>query len=86
MNYRSILKTLLLEKGGKKAKGLETYYFLAPTNLIKHEPSGYKYTISKVSLEPEVEIHCYRSDLDPDEPDVMIVVTADDFEKFYKVA
>jgi hypothetical protein len=77
---------MLLEKGAKKAEGLETYYFLVPDNLLKHNDSGYKYTISKVTLEPEVEIHCYRPALNPDEENKSIVITAKEFEDYYKVA
>ena len=86
MSYQKILKKLLLEKGAKKVDGLESYFFLCPDNILEHEPSGYKYTISKVILEPQVEIHCYRQDLDPDNPEKMIVIDANQFEKFYKVA
>ena len=86
MNYKNKIKKMLLEKGAKKAEGLETYYFLVPDNLLQHNDSGYKYTISKVKLEPEVEIHCYRPDLNPDEPNKSIVITAKEFEDYYKVA
>lgn len=86
MNYKNFLKKLLLEKGAKKGDGLETYYFLSSDNLLKHEPSGYKYTVSKVILEPEVQIHCYRPELNPDDPNKSIVITAKEFEEFYKVA
>ena len=86
MSYKNILKKLLLEKGAKKGSGLETYYFLTPENILQHKPSGYKYTISKVDLEPEIRIHCYRSDLNPDDQNVIVVITAKEFEEFYKVA
>jgi len=85
MNYKNILKKLLLEKGAKKADGLEVYYFLKPSTSIIDD-NGWKYTVSKVDLEPEVKIHCYRSDLDPEEKDTYITLTGEDFKKYYKVA
>ena len=85
MNYKKVLKNLLLEKGAKKADGLEIYYFLKPPSLIV-DKNGWKYTVAKVELEPKVLIHCYRCDLDPEEEDKYIVISGKDFKKYYKVA
>ena len=84
MNYKKILQKLLLEKGAKKADGLESYYFLKPESVIV-DKNGWEYTVSKVVLEPEIEIHCYRYDVSPDN-NVIIIITADEFNKYYRMS
>ena len=85
MNLKNQLHKLLLEKGAKRAKDEKMYYFLSDTTSIvdKH---GFKYTISKVTLEPEILIQCYRSDIDPDEGNKFITITKDEFENYYGLA
>jgi len=85
MNLKKVLHKLLLEKGAKKSNNDNMYFFLTPTTVIV-DKKGYKYTISKVTLEPEIRIQCYRSELDPDQGDKFITITKDEFENYYGLA
>ena len=85
MNLKNQLHKLLLEKGAKKAKDEKMYYFLTPTTSII-DKKGFRYTISKVTLEPEILIQCYRAELDPDEGNRIITITKDEFENYYGLA
>jgi len=85
MNLKNQLHKLLLEKGAKIADDEKMYYFLTPTTSIV-DKKGFKYTISKVTLEPEILIQCYRSELDPEQSDKIITITKDEFENYYGLA
>jgi len=85
VSLKKVLHKLLLEKGAKKASSNNMYFFLSPTTCIV-DKKGYKYTISKVTLEPEVLIQCYRSELDPDQGDKFITITAKEFDDYYRLA
>jgi len=84
MKYKKYLQKLLLEKGAKKAKGLETYFFYVPENCLE-DKEGFKYTISKITLEPELEVHCYRAKLDPNDGVKYLVIKGDEINN-YKVS
>jgi len=85
LSLKKVLHKLLLEKGAKKSNGDNMYFFLSPTTCIV-DKKGYKYTVSKVTLEPEILIQCYRSELDPDEGDKFITITSAEFENYYRLA
>jgi len=85
MNLKNQLHKLLLEKGAKIADDEKMYYFLTPSTSIV-DKKGFKYTISKVTLEPEILIQCYRSELDPEQSDKIITITKDEFENYYGLA
>ena len=85
MNLKNQLHKLLLEKGAKIADDEKMYYFVTPSTSIV-DKKGFKYTISKVTLEPEILIQCYRSELDPEQSDKIITITKDEFENYYGLA
>ena len=85
MGLKKVLHRLLLEKGAKKSNSDNMYFFLSPTTCIV-DKKGYKYTVSKVTLEPEILIQCYRSELDPDDGDKFITITSDEFKSYYRLA
>ena len=85
MNMKKVLHKLLLEKGAKKSDNENMYFFLSPTTTIV-DKKGFRYTVSKVTLEPEILIQCYRSEIDPDQGDKFITITKDEFENYYGLA
>lgn len=85
MNHlKLIAKKLLIEKGGKSTNiDDSTFYFIAPTFVIKDKSSGYKYTVAKAKTEPEVCLQVYRYGLDSDFPEYFDI-NWQDFEKNYE--
>ena len=82
MDLLELLDRTLIESGGKRLKNNKTYFFIKPTLRIMDKESGYKYTVSKVSVDPDIIIQCYRHNLSGD--DVKIIeIPWDKYKKKY---
>ena len=82
MNLIELLDKTLIESGGKRSGNNKTYFFIKPTLRIMDKDSGYKYTVSKVKVEPEILIQCYRHSLSGD--DIKIIeIPWDKYKKNY---
>ena len=77
-----LLDKTLTESGGKRLKNNKTYFFIKPTLRIMDKNSGFKYTVSKVKIDPDILIQCYRHSLKGDEIKI-IEIPWDKYKKNY---